>query len=191
MIVFLNSGGRLAEEGIFRVAGSEERRQQLIATISSDATILWVGTGGEGAGDDDVGLRLTDADTLVVAQVIKAVVRELNPMAGTYGACVAAALAHAGAETDEAASMALAAALRKVMEGLDSCYLEVTYALFRFLGKVATYKVSLTANVDAWSPLPPPPPSPLTDSAQMALLRAHRKIRWARRTSRSCSHRRC
>ena len=149
MIVFLNSGGRLVEEGIFRVAGSEERRQQLMGTISSDATILWVGAGGEGAGDDDVGLRLTDADTLVVAQVMKAVVRELNPMAGTYGACVAAALAHAGAETDEAASMALAAALQKVMERLDACYLEVTYALFRFLGKVATYKVSLTANVDA------------------------------------------
>lgn len=147
--MFLNSGDRLVEEGIFRVPGSEERRQDILAAIASDASILWTGTGGEGAGDDNVGLRLTDADTLVVAQVIKAVVRDMDPMSGLYKACVTAALVHAGAETGEAASKALAAALREVMEGLDSRYLEVTHALFRFLARVATYKVSLTATVDA------------------------------------------
>ena len=86
---------------------------------------------------------------LVVAQAIKAVVRDANPMSGTFDACVEAAQAHASAVSDAApsaapsaaSSVALALALRPIMERLDNQCFEFCSTLFCFLNKVAKVKV--------------------------------------------------
>ena len=54
LIDFLSEGDRLAEEGLFRVQGAEERRVEIQAAIDADAP-----------------LNMGEADTLVVAQVLK------------------------------------------------------------------------------------------------------------------------
>ena len=104
---------------------------------------------------------MMDDDALVVAQVIKAVVRDANPMSGTFDACVEAAQAHVSAASDAApsaapsappsaassaapsaaSSAALALALRSIVGRLDEQCLEFCSTLFSFLNKLANGKV--------------------------------------------------
>lgn len=57
------------QEGVFRVQGNESRRAELQAAMNTGAPIDWAGAGGPG-------ISLSSNDNLVVAQLVKGLIRD-------------------------------------------------------------------------------------------------------------------
>ena len=111
----------MKEEGLFRVQGAEERRIEIQAAIDSDAPLDMLG----------------ETDTLVVAQVLKATIRDsAEPLLipdNAYDPLIRAASAHADSPE------ALVREVRAVVDGFSPTYGAACGLVFRFLAKVATF----------------------------------------------------
>mmetsp|Transcript_70910 Transcript_70910/g.198827 ORF Transcript_70910/g.198827 Transcript_70910/m.198827 type:complete len:215 (+) Transcript_70910:259-903(+) len=120
LIEFLSEGDRLKEEGLFRVQGAEERRIEIQAAIDADAP-----------------LNMGEADTLVVAQVLKATIRDsTEPLLipdSAYEPLIRAASAHADAPET------LVREVRAVVDGFSPTYSAACGLVFRFLAQVAEH----------------------------------------------------
>ena len=85
LMTFLATGDRLNEEGLFRTAGAQERAKELVKAMDEGRpiTLCPPGSRPEPSGSADAGadadkmfsVTLTDADSIVVADLIKATVR--------------------------------------------------------------------------------------------------------------------
>eukprot|EP00622_Pseudochattonella_farcimen_P006429 FR742232.1.p1 GENE.FR742232.1~~FR742232.1.p1 ORF type:complete len:243 (+),score=23.60 FR742232.1:47-730(+) len=138
MIGFLKARDRLREEGIFRVQGSEERRAELQAAVNAGIPILWGSEPDAAIPGSKRPLALQETDTRIVAQMLKAVIRDApQPLlipCTAYDAVVTAASTHTEARTE------LVTALSGVVKTFPPTNFAASGLLFRFLRHVSSFE---------------------------------------------------